>query len=64
MGTTQLQKYLSATHKTRHVNERKPVYGIVTVWKYMRIYKYSQTLGDVIDRAPRSVKRGAYLDFR
>ncbi|KAJ5952108.1 uncharacterized protein N7479_010521 [Penicillium vulpinum] len=62
-GAEQLRQYLSATHKTHPVKSRKLVYGIVTVGKYMRVYKYSDAQRDVVDWAPHGVKKGAFLDI-
>ncbi|KAJ5213482.1 hypothetical protein N7449_000651 [Penicillium cf. viridicatum] len=63
-GARQLKQYLSATHKTRSAHRRTPVYGIVTVGKYMRVYKYSDKTKDVVYWAPRGVKKGACLNIQ
>lgn len=45
-GVRQLDQYLSATHRTRHVNQT-PVYGIVAVGMYMRVYRYNDATNSV-----------------
>jgi hypothetical protein len=62
-GARQLKEYLSATHKTRSVHRRTPVYGIITVGKLMRVYKYSDVRKDIVDWAPRGVEKGAAFDI-
>ncbi|KAJ6025963.1 uncharacterized protein N7446_013126 [Penicillium canescens] len=47
-GVQQLDQYLSATHRTRHVN-RTPVYGIIAVGMYMRVYLYDDATNSVRD---------------
>lgn len=50
-GVQQLDQYLSATHRTRHVNPT-PVYGMVAVGMYMRVYQYhdaTYSVGNIID---------------
>lgn len=63
-GAAQLRQYLSATHKTRPKGKWTPVYGIITVGRYMRVYKYSDTQKDIVDWAPRGVEKGRYLDLQ
>lgn len=49
----QLNQYLSATHGTRRVANPPPVYGIVAVGMYMRVYEYLDAARSVDDlRAP------------
>jgi hypothetical protein len=50
-GVQQLDQYLSATHSTRYVN-LTPVYEIVAVGMYMRVYQYSDatnSVGNIVD---------------
>lgn len=35
-----------------------------TVKKFMPVYKYSDVKKDVVDWAPRDIKKGAYLDIQ
>lgn len=54
----QLRQYLSNTHGTRQQAQRTPVYGIVAVGTYMRVYKYNDVLQDVEDWAPPGLVSG------
>jgi hypothetical protein len=62
-GVRQLDQYLSATHRTRHVN-RTPVYGIVAVGMYMRVYEYddaSNSVADIVHPRVPSTRIGLHL---
>jgi uncharacterized protein (DUF3084 family) len=45
-GVQQLDQYLSATHRTRHVNQTL-VYGIVAAGMHMRVYQYDNATNSV-----------------
>lgn len=53
-GVDQLCQYLSSTHGRRRPSYRSPVYGIVAVGKYMRVYRYDDVSESVIDWSPDS----------
>ncbi|CAG8115909.1 unnamed protein product [Penicillium nalgiovense] len=55
-GVDQLCRYLSSTHGRRRPSGRSPVYGIVAVGKYMRVYRYDDVRQSVIDWSPNSRK--------
>ncbi|KAJ5211012.1 hypothetical protein N7491_010828 [Penicillium cf. griseofulvum] len=59
-GVDQLCRYLSSTHGRRRPSDRSPVYGIVAVGKHMRVYKYDDVSGWVLNWSPnpRRLKRG------
>ena len=57
-GVNQLIRYLSATHGTRPQGQRTPVYGIVAIGYYMRVYKYDDVHQDVDDWAPPGLVPG------
>lgn len=57
-GVHQLDRYLSATHGTRRPQHRTPVFGILAVGKYMRVYKYDDVNRCVLNWAPRGLRRG------
>lgn len=55
-GVRQLEQYLSATHRTRRVNQT-PVYGIVAVGMYMRVYEYNDATNSVVNLRRPGVPR-------
>ncbi|KAJ5835663.1 hypothetical protein N7447_001689 [Penicillium robsamsonii] len=59
-GVDQLCQYLSSTHGRRRPSDRSPVYGIVAVGKYMRVYKYDDVNESVLNWSPnpRRLKKG------
>jgi hypothetical protein len=63
-GVGQLNRYLAATHGTRRVSDRSPVYGIVAIGKSMRVYKYDDDSQSVDDWSPgATVEAGEVLDL-
>ncbi|CAI7628858.1 unnamed protein product [Penicillium palitans] len=63
-GVHQLDQYLSATHRTRHVNPT-PVYGIVAVGMFMRVYQYhdaTKSVGDITDPGVPSTALPLHLE--
>lgn len=59
-----MRQHLSGTHKTRARANRTPVYGIVTVGRYVRVYKYSDMDKAIVAWAPHGVRKGVRLDLR
>lgn len=56
-GERQMKQYLSATHKTRAPQRRTLVYGITTVGRHFRAFKYSDKTKHVVHRVPRGVRK-------
>jgi hypothetical protein len=53
-GVDQLCRYLLSTHGRRRPSDRSPVYGIVAVGKFLRVYKYDDVSGCVLNWSPNS----------
>jgi len=48
-GVAQLNRYLAATHRTRSQDSRTPVYGIIAIGKFLRVYEYYDDFREVRD---------------
>ena len=55
-GADPLSRYLSWTHGRRQPSARSPVYGIVAVGKYLRVFKYDDVNEVVLDWSPQPRK--------
>ena len=63
-GVSQLNQYLAATHGTRRPLDRSPVYGIIAVGRFMRVYKYDDINRSVLNWSPRGVQAGKEWDLK